>query len=188
MSRDRNIDEPNPFPSPEEVAPAAQNNWILPVSLACCGCAIVSIIALGLGVAGVGGAVWRLMRSTGTHQVYRLASAEVESNSTVSDLLGAPVEAGWVSQATERYGDPPGGRACIRFSVSGADQSGTAYAEGTNNTPEDTWKLHQLTVAINGKTEVVTVVPLPENQQSLCPDFDQPDSESELDTPEADSI
>lgn len=188
MSEDRNFDQPNPFPSPDEVAPAPKNNWIVPVGFTCCGCIVISIIALGLGVAGLGGAVWRLVRSTGTHQVYRLAEAKVESSRTVGDALGEPVEAGWVSKSVERYGDPAGGRACIRFSVIGAERSGSAYAEGTNNTPEATWRLHQLTVAINGETEVLTVVPLPDDQQSLCPDFDQPDSESELDPPETESI
>ncbi|MGP1384320.1 MAG: cytochrome c oxidase assembly factor Coa1 family protein [Thainema sp.] len=188
MSEDRNFDEPNPFPSPDEVAPASPNKWILPVGCTCCGCIIVSLIALGLGVAGLGGAVWRVVRSTGTHQVYQLAAAAVESNSTISDVLGEPVEAGWVSKSVERYRDPVGGRVCLRFSVNGADRSGSAYAEGTNNTPEATWQLHQLTVAINGETEAFAVVPLPDNQPPLCPDFDQPDSESEPTPPEAESI
>lgn len=174
------IDDPNPFPSPDEVAPPANNNWMIPVGCACSGCIILPLVALGLGVAGLGGAVWQLVRSSGTHQVYQLAAAEVEASGTVSDVLGEPVEAGWISKSVENYNNSAeGGKVCLRFSVNGADRSGQAYVEGkTQSTPEAPWQLHQLTVAVNGETDVMTIVPLPTDQSPLCPDFDQPDSDS----------
>lgn len=162
--------EPNPFPSPESLEPRRNNAWILPVGCAGCGCLLVPLVLLGIGATGLISLTGSLIKSTGAYQTYQLAAEQVEASPQVAAALGTPVSAGWTSKVTS-HEDGTSGKACLRFSVSGANRSGSAYAEGERR--GGSWHLHQLVVQPNGGDRPLTLVELPPNNpQPLCPDFD----------------
>lgn len=172
-------------PSP----PAEPNNdrkWIIPVVALGCGCVCLPFIALILGLLGLGNTARRLYQSTGTYQVYQLASEAVETDARVIDVLGKPVEAGWTSKSQESYTTDDAGVVCMRFNVMGSDRSGSAYAEAQQQA--GAWQLHQLTVGVNGRTEPLAIVPLGTEESPLCPDFDEPDSLEPAPTPEEEEV
>jgi len=177
-------DQPNP-PGPEFIPPddhavaegsdrPSPNRWLIPTLLIGCGCVGLPLLLIVFGVLGVGNTLLRLYRSTGSYQVYQLASETVETDPEVIAALGEPVEAGWASRTEETYETSESGQVCMRFSVAGGDRSGSAYVEA--NSREGAWQLHQLVVSVNGEPDPVAVVPLPAEEPSLCPDFDSPDS------------
>ena len=177
-------DEPQP---PAEPTPPPRTNedgrkWVIPAVALGCGCIGVPFLLVIFGVFGLGNTARRLYQSTGTYQVYQLASAEVETDTQVRETLGDPIEAGWTSKSTEAYENGTG-KVCMRFNVIGGDRSGSAYAEAEK--AQGAWQLHQLTLVVNGETELIPIVPLETAAQPLCPNFDAPDSE--FDTPDGDS-
>ena len=171
---------PSPNDSDSSVKSAIEKRaqppkWFVLAGCAVGGCVVVPIVAVGLGMAGLGGAVWNLVRSTGSYQVYQLAAAEVETNAIAAELLGNPVEPGWVSQTQEHY-DNSSGQVCLRFDVFGADNSGSTYVEAQK--VESAWQLHQLLLTVNREAALVKLVPLSPDAKSLCPDFDNPEPET----------
>lgn len=169
-------------PPTEDAVPTAvsrndDRKWIIPVAAVGCGCICLPLLAIALSIAGIGNTVQRLYKSTGTYQVYQLASETVENDAAVAEALGHPVEAGWTSKSREAYGTDDSGKVCMRFNVSGDDRSGSAYAEA--RTEQGAWRLHQLFVVVNGDIELIPVVPLSAEQSPLCPNFDAPDSDFE---------
>jgi len=179
MSDPANSPEPEFIPPDDEAVVAggdrsAQNQWILQTFLIGCGCVGLPFVLIVFGALGVGNTLLRLYRSTGSYQVYQLASETVETDPEVMAALGEPVEAGWASRTQETYETSESGQVCMRFSVAGGDRSGSAYVEANNRA--GAWQLHQLVVSVNGETELVVVIPLDAEAQPLCPDFEAPDS------------
>jgi hypothetical protein len=132
------------------------------------------------GLFGLGNTVRRVYQSTGTYQVYQIASEAVETSDEAIAALGDPVEAGWTSQSEEFYGANERGQVCMRFTVSGRDRSGSAYTEAQS--VQGAWQLHQLILSVNGEPDPVAIVPLEAEAQPLCPDFDAPDPDPDEDT------
>jgi len=103
MSDPANSPEPEFIPPDDEAVVAggdrsAQNQWILPTFLIGCGCVGLPFVLIVFGALGVGNTLLRLYRSTGSYQVYQLASETVETDPEVMAALGEPVEAGWASR------------------------------------------------------------------------------------------
>ncbi|MGF1521726.1 MAG: cytochrome c oxidase assembly factor Coa1 family protein [Leptolyngbyaceae cyanobacterium] len=176
---------PNDFTpaiTPDSAPPTKRKPWLAIAGCIGCGCIGIPILIVGLGIVGLGGTFWSMVRSTGSYQVYQLAAAEVETNAIVTEALGSPVEPGWVLQTREHH-DNETGHVCLRFPVTGADLSGSIYAEAQSS--ESTWQLHQLLLSVNGEAEIVELIPLTQDEESLCPDFDDPDSEPVESEPDA---
>ena len=149
--------------------------WLLPVALVGCGCLGLPILLIVVGVLGLGNTVRRFYRSTGSYQVYQLASETVTADNDVIAALGEPVETGWTSQVRERYDLDEPGTVCMQFGVTGSDRSGNVYAEA--HRLEDVWELHQLVVSVDGMATSVAVIPLAAEAQPLCPDFELPEAQ-----------
>lgn len=183
-------------PGDEELIPSATSDspavsgeengkkWIIPVLALGCGCICLPLVMIVVGVLGLGNTARRLYQSTGTYQVYQLATQAVETDPAAIAALGGSVETGWTSRSTEVYGTNNIGKVCIRFNVIGADRSGSAYAEAENS--EGSWQLHQLKLSVNGEVEPLTIVPLAATEQSLCPDFDTSEPDLEGTDPDRD--
>lgn len=188
MSDDQNFTGPEFIP-PEDGERSAGGDrpqrpqWVIPIALIGCGCIGLPLFLIVFGVLGLGNTLLRVYRSTGTHQVYQLASETVETDADVVAILGEPVEAGWASQSREAYEADEPGKVCMRFSVTGSDRSGSTYAEAQNI--DGAWQLHQLIVNVSGETTPIAVMPLADEAQPLCPEFDAPDTEEEEILPDA---
>lgn len=165
-------------PPDDEAASDGDRKWIIPVVALGCGCVCLPLMVILSVLLGLGSSMQRLYKSTGSYQVYQLASTEIEASNVVGEALGRPVETGWTSHVQETYPADEAGQVCIRFNVTGEDRSGSAYAEAKNE--QGTWQLYQLTVSVNGELEPLTLVPLPTERSPLCPDFDEPDSDSDF--------
>ena len=182
MSEEPNFDAPGKppidpgfTPLEEDAASDGDRKWIIPVVALGCGCVCLPLIVVLSVLFGLGSSVQRLYKSTGSYQVYQLASTEVESSDAVAEALGSPVETGWTSKVQETYPADGAGQVCIRFNVSGDDLRGSVYAEAQNE--QGAWQLYQLSVAVNGEPETLTLLPLPTERSPLCPDFDEPEPE-----------
>lgn len=151
--------------------------WLLPLTLIGCGCLGLPILLIGLGVFGLGNTALRLYRSSGSYQVYQLASDSVATDNDVIAALGEPVETGWTSQVTESYDLDELGKVCMRFSVTGSDRNGDVYTEAHHI--DGAWQLHQLMVSVDGMATSVAVIPLTVEAQPLCPDFGLPETKPE---------
>lgn len=170
---------PSSDPAPPLSSQDNGKKWIIPVVALGCGCICLPLVAIALGLLGLGNTARRIFQSTGTYQVYQIASEAVETDPEAIAALGAPVEAGWTSKSEETYNNETG-QVCMRFSVAGDDRSGSAYAEAQS--VQGAWQLHQLVLSINGEPEPTVIVPLEAEAQSLCPDFDAPDPEFDEET------
>lgn len=181
-------DDEDFVPPPRDLPPQDPsdntNQWVIPIVAVGCGCIGLPLLAIALGLFGIGNMARRLYQSTGTYQVYQLASEAVQTNATVIETLGSPVETGWTSKSREFYEANDTGKVCMRFNVTGDDSSGSAYAEAQNIA--GAWQLHQLVVMVNGQPEPLTVVPLEPEETPLCPGFDDPDSDFDETPPEND--
>lgn len=181
------------FVPPSDSEQAAQRQrgdrgkrWILPVAALGCGCVGIPILLAAVGVLGVGTTVRRLVRSTGTYQVYQLASSELKADATVQDRLGHPIETGLTTQSREVYDADGTGKVCLRFRVVGNERSGSAYAEAQS--AAGAWQIHQLALTVNGEADAVAIVPLSDNADPLCPDFDALESPQFEDPDESDIL
>ncbi|MGD1940649.1 MAG: cytochrome c oxidase assembly factor Coa1 family protein [Leptolyngbyaceae cyanobacterium] len=190
MSEESNFDAPGKppidpgFTPPEEDAVSdGGRKWIIPVVALGCGCVCLPLIVILSVLFGLGTSVQRLYKSTGSYQVYQLASTEIEASDEVAEVLGSPVETGWTSHVQESYPANEAGQVCIRFNVAGEDRNGSVYAEAQNE--QGAWQLYQLTVSVNGEPEPLTLVPVPTERSPLCPEFDEsePDSEPSAEEP-----
>jgi hypothetical protein len=170
---------------PPPTDPGNDKKWIVPVLALGCGCICAPLIAIALGLFGLGNTARRLYQSTGTYQVYQLASEEVETDAEVVDVLGSPVEAGWTTQSREAYENGTG-IVCMRFNVIGGDRSGSAYAEAQQH--GGAWKLYQISLLVNDPTAPVEIVLQPPEGQPLCPNFDDPDAPAKTPGPEDDEV
>lgn len=182
-------DAPSPHDFIPAIAPDAEPRnrtpWLAIAGCVGCGCLGMPLLIVGLGIVGLGGTFWQMVRSSGSYQVYQLAAAEVETNAIVAEALGSPIEPGWISQTKEHYNNESG-YVCLRFGVTGANLSGSAYAEAQNI--ESTWQLHQLLLTVDGESEMVKLIPLSLDEEPLCPDFDDPDPEPIESEPDATEI
>ncbi|HEY9886882.1 MAG TPA: cytochrome c oxidase assembly factor Coa1 family protein [Candidatus Obscuribacterales bacterium] len=175
MPTDDNVDDADFIGTHETIPPAASDRdngkkWAIALTLVGCGCVGLPLLLIALSISGIVSTAQRFYQSTGTYQVYQLASARVETDAAVISVLGQPVEAGWTSQSHEAYETGSDGIVCLRFAVNGGDRSGSAYAEARQQ--DGAWQLHQLLVAANGVPEPVAIVPLAAAAAPLCPDFE----------------
>ena len=184
MSEESNFDAPGKPPTDagftppteEDAASDGDKKWIIPVVALGCGCVCLLLMVVLSVLFGLGSSVQRLYKSTGSYQVYQLASTEVETSDEVAEALGSLVETGWTSKVQESYPADGAGQVCIRFNVSGEDRRGSVYAEAQNE--QGAWQLYQLSVAVNGEPEPLTLLPLPTERSPLCPDFDEPEPDT----------
>ncbi len=135
-----------------------------------CGCLFsvaMTVFSTGAGIVGFFGDA---VKSTGSYQSHQMAETRLAQDTQVKELLGAPVDVGWFSKSTESAENGQS-QVCMRVSVTGKSNSGTAYLETKRE--GDRWQWHQLVLNVNGQAEPV-VLEAPDGE-ALCPDFDEPD-------------
>lgn len=80
---------------------------------------------------------------------YKRAVAEAQNNAEVQELLGEPVEAGFLVTGSINMNND-GGDCDIQIPISGPKSSGTLRVRGTRN--GGTWEYQEISANINGKT------------------------------------
>lgn len=129
-----------------------------------------------------GAGIWSFfgdaVKSTGSYQSYQMAETRLSQDPKVKELLGAPIDVGWLSKSEEDATDGQS-QVCMRVSVTGKANSGMAYLE--TQKVGASWQWHQLILNVNGQSEPVVLEAA--DGGPLCPDFDKPaeqDSANEL--------
>lgn len=132
-----------------------------------CGClfwAALTVFTTGAGILGFFGDA---VKSTGSYQSYQMAETRLMQDAQVRELLGAPIDVGWFSKSQEKAEDGQS-QVCMRVSVTGQNNSGTAYLETKRE--GDRWQWHQLILSVNDQANPV-ILEAPDGE-ALCPDFD----------------
>lgn len=155
-----------------------QQNWQWAVPIGCLGTGCLSaLVLLGLVLATGAGMVSLLsgaVQSSGAYRTYQIASDRIKNEPTVIQQLGEPVSTGWIGNTRYREGQGTG-KTCMSFSVSGSKRSGSVYVETIKS--GGAWNFRQLVVKVDGTTETLEVIPLPDGDLTpLCPDSEFKDS------------
>ncbi len=136
----------------------------------CLGSIAMAILSTGAGLLGFFGDA---VKSTGSYQSYQMAEVRLTQNPQVKALLGPPVDVGWLKKSNE-HSDDQDNYVCMRVSVTGKRNSGSAYLETKRE--GNSWQWHQLVLNVNGQAEPVILEAL--DGESFCPDFDEPEPDS----------
>jgi hypothetical protein len=153
-----------------------QQNWMWAVPAGCLASGCLGLLVL-LGLLFAGGAgmfsiAFGLVKSSGPYRTHQLATERVENDPAVIQQLGKPISTGWATNTRSKE-EGNIGKTCMIFPVSGSKRSGSVYVETIKSA--SVWNFRQLVVKVDGSTESLVLVPLPEgDNKPLCPDSEFP--------------
>ncbi|MBN2084013.1 MAG: cytochrome c oxidase assembly factor 1 family protein [Anaerolineales bacterium] len=124
--------------------------WVL-ILAACLLLTMTAVCVVGTGAAGVFG-IFGLMKS---NPAYQDSLAAVQADSRAQQLLGTPIEAGWLVNGSISE-TPASGTADISYSVSGPKGSGTVYV--TARKMEGEWVITKLTLVMDGTNHRLVII------------------------------
>ncbi len=114
---------------------------------------ILLVLLVGLPVCTCGGCVATIFFGVSAamqgSEPYKRALAEAQNNAEVQELLGEPVEAGYLVTGSINLNND-GGDCDIQIPISGPKGSGTLRIRGTRN--RGTWEYQEISASIQGKT------------------------------------
>ncbi len=125
--------------------------WWALILAACLLLTLMAVCVVGTGAAGVFG-IFGLMKSS---PVYQDSLAAVQANPRAQQLLGTPIEAGWLVSGSISE-TPASGTADISYSVSGPNGSGTVYV--TAKKVEGKWVITQLTLMMDKSEQKIVII------------------------------
>lgn len=164
-----------------------QRNWKWAVPLGCLtsGC-LGLLLIVGLLIAGgasIFSGLFSLFKSSPPYRTYQMAAERVKNDPNAIAQLGQPISTGFAGNT--RYKENGNvGKVCMFFPLSGSRRGGSVYVETVKS--NDAWNFRQLVVKVDGGTQPIVLVPLPQDDnQPLCPDSEFKNSKPSNGTPSA---
>jgi hypothetical protein len=127
------------YPADDQNAKRIRRNWIIAILVA----VVVLLAAIGVGVFFF---VMSLMKGS---DVYREALARMNANALATQVLGAPIEAGFPMGKIQISG--PSGEAELSIPVTGSARRGTIYLEATKEMGK--WRYDRIELEVEGRDE-----------------------------------
>jgi hypothetical protein len=124
--------------------------WVL-ILAACLFLTLSAVCVVGTGAAGVLG-IFGIMKSS---PVFKDSLVVVQDNSRAQQLLGTPIEAGWLVGG-EISETPASGTAEISYPVTGPKGSGTVYV--TARKAEGEWVITKLVLVMDGTSQRLVII------------------------------
>lgn len=113
---------------------------------------VLLLVVIGLPLCTCGGCVATLVFGVSAalqgSEPYKRAVVEAQNNAEVRELLGDPVEAGYLVSGSINL-DNDGGNCDIQIPISGPKGSGSMRIRGTRS--DGTWRYDEITAEINGR-------------------------------------
>ena len=127
---------------------AAQRRWLRYAVFAYSGAALLSV-----------GIVWSFSQGMQRSEPFQLALSQLEHNAEVAQVLGLPLDTGWVRGSIELGSSS--GTADITFPVTGPKASGRAYVYAKKHA--NVWAIDRLAVDIDGGGRIALASAIPSN-------------------------